>query len=73
MIQNKLTLTLSVSENLKTIPGFGPHVSNKLCFKLGINPQSTLSSLSPHKRDAFIRLLTEISRKNTSPGKYQSQ
>jgi len=72
MIQNKLSLNLSVSENLKKIPGFGSYLTNKLCYKLGILPQTPLSLLSTRKKDAFIRLVTEIS-KNTTSGNFKDQ
>ena len=72
MIQNKLSLNLSVSDNLKTISGFGPYLTSKLCSKLGISPHIPLSSLTPRKKDAFLRMITEIS-KNTVPGSYKKQ
>ena len=72
MIQNKLSLNLSISDNLKHIPGFGPHLSNQLCYKLGISPDIPLSSISNRKKDAFIRMVTEIS-KNTTAVNYKDQ
>jgi len=73
MIQNKLSLNLSVSDNLKTIKGFGPYLTNKLCSKLGISPLIPLSSLNSRKRDAFFRLITEISKNPAPAGSYQQQ
>ena len=62
MIQNKLSNDLTIADNLKSIIGFGPYLSNKFCFKLGINPKTKLSALSSKKKEAFIRLMTELSQ-----------
>jgi ribosomal protein S13 len=72
MIQNKLSQELTVKDNLKSIIGFGPDLSNKFCYKLGINPKTKLSALNSRKKEAFIRLLTELSQ-NTTEGSYRNK
>ena len=72
MIQNKLSQELTIKDNLKSIVGFGPHLSSQFCYKLGINPKTKLSSLNSTKREAFIKMLTELSQ-NTIEGSYKEK
>lgn len=65
MIQNKLSQELTIKDNLKSIAGFGPHSSDQFCYKLGINPRTKLSSLNSAKKEAFIKMLTELSQNTT--------